>query len=81
MPKSYVYILKSQNDGKFYIGHTSDLTDRVRRHNYGESKSTRSRRTLDMVYWEELENLGIAIKKEKHIKDFGAGRFLAREVI
>ena len=79
MSKAYVYILKSQNDGRFYIGHTSDLADRLQRHNSGESRSTRSRRALDIVYWEELENLSIAVKKEKHIKDFGAGRFMAKE--
>ena len=80
MPKAYVYILKSQNDNRFYIGHTSDLVDRLRKHNSGGSKSTKSRRILDLVYWEELANLSIATKKEKHIKDCGAGRFMAKDI-
>lgn len=79
MAKAYVYILKSRNDGKFYAGYTSNLADRLKRHNRGESISTKSRKKMDMVYWEEVENPSVACRREKYIKDFGAGRFIAKE--
>ena len=36
----YVYILFSENHGRYYIGQTNDLTNRLYRHNSGMEKST-----------------------------------------
>ncbi|MEW6714874.1 MAG: GIY-YIG nuclease family protein [Nitrospirota bacterium] len=38
----FVYILKSEKNGRSYIGHTADLQKRLIEHNNGKSISTRS---------------------------------------
>ncbi|OGY43021.1 MAG: hypothetical protein A2729_05660 [Candidatus Buchananbacteria bacterium RIFCSPHIGHO2_01_FULL_39_14] len=42
----YVYILKSQKDGKLYIGYTNNLKVRLEKHNQGKSFSTKRRGPL-----------------------------------
>jgi len=49
----YVYVLMSQKDRKRYIGQTMDLNQRLSEHNMGLVKSTKSRRPLKLVYFEE----------------------------
>ena len=40
--------------------------------------STRYRRGLSLVYYEENPSIAEAIEKEKYIKDLGVARFLAK---
>ncbi|MEK6155051.1 GIY-YIG nuclease family protein [Flavobacteriaceae bacterium 3-367] len=35
----YVYILYSHKNGRYYIGQTADLHDRLRRHNAGTERA------------------------------------------
>ena len=44
----YVYILRSDTDGKLYVGSTADLKRRLREHNERECDSTRHRRPLEL---------------------------------
>ncbi|HCE43781.1 MAG TPA: hypothetical protein DET40_09555 [Lentisphaeria bacterium] len=39
----YVYIIQSQTSGRFYVGHTEDIDNRLNEHNSGKSKSTRNK--------------------------------------
>ncbi|PIS40546.1 MAG: hypothetical protein COT26_02760 [Candidatus Kerfeldbacteria bacterium CG08_land_8_20_14_0_20_43_14] len=39
----YVYLLQSQVDETYYIGHTQDLGQRIKRHNSGEVNATRKK--------------------------------------
>jgi putative endonuclease len=38
----YVYVLRSQLDGKLYIGYTTNLRNRIQEHNTGEVTSTKT---------------------------------------
>ena len=38
----YLYILQSEVNGRYYIGITSDVKNRLRRHNTGKTKSTKA---------------------------------------
>jgi len=40
----YLYILRSGQDGKLYIGQTSDLQLRLKQHNSGKNISTKNRK-------------------------------------
>ena len=64
----YVYVLKSQMDGRFYIGSTQDVRERLRRHNEGRVKSTRPYRPYLLVYTEEFKSRGEAVLREKELK-------------
>lgn len=66
----FVYILKCA-DGTFYCGKTTDIARRLRQHNgeiKGGAKYTLVRRPVKVVYIEELDNLGNALKREFQIK-------------
>ena len=62
-----VYILRCGN-GKFYVGSTEDLTDRMRRHNGGiGSDFTKLNRPLELVYTEEFPTYKEAFKRERQL--------------
>jgi putative endonuclease len=64
----HVYILRSEKDKSFYIGHTSNLQDRLKRHNEGRSQYTKSRGPWTLVYSEKLESRAAASRRERELK-------------
>ena len=46
----WVYILRSETTSQYYVGHTNDLDDRLRRHNEGRVEATRSRGPWQVIY-------------------------------
>ena len=68
MKRNYTYMVKC-SDGTLYTGWTTDLEHRVKAHNDGEgAKYTRSRRPVELVYYEEYETKAEAMKREYSIK-------------
>lgn len=66
--KHYTYILRS-SDGTLYTGYTNNLKKRVRDHNSGKgAKYTKTRRPVQLVYYEVYENKTDAMSREWHIK-------------
>ena len=66
--KFFVYLLRC-SDGSLYCGWTDDLMHRLVAHNTGKgAKYTRSRRPVELVYFEECENKRVAMKREWQIK-------------
>ena len=73
---NYVYMLKC-NDGSLYTGWTTDLEKRVAAHNSGDgAKYTRSRRPVELVYYEEYDDKTAAMKREYAIKQLGRDKKL-----
>ena len=64
----YLYILKSNKNGKYYVGSTHDLENRLKQHNYGKIKSTKSLVPLKIVYTERYSTNTDARKRELYIK-------------
>ena len=65
---NYAYLLRCR-DGSLYAGWTNDLAARVKAHNAGEgAKYTRSRRPVELVYFEEFETREEAMSREWHLK-------------
>jgi putative endonuclease len=64
----YVYILKSKKDHNFYIGSTNNLKRRLYEHNSGQIFSTKSRKPLELVYYEAYSAESNARKREKNLK-------------
>ena len=69
----FVYVLRSLKDNKIYIGQTSDLEARIRFHNAGRQKSTKSRAPFELLYNEAYISKRGAILREKELKT-GKGR-------
>jgi putative endonuclease len=64
----FVYVLKSDKDNKKYIGFTENLKRRLNEHNNGKVKSTKNRKPLILIYFEEFEIKSDALSREKEIK-------------
>jgi predicted GIY-YIG superfamily endonuclease len=57
-------------DGSLYIGHTSDLSDRLTRHNEGRADCSFSinRRPVAVVYSETFDSRAAAVRRERQLK-------------
>ena len=63
----YFYVLKLSND-TYYYGSTSDLKDRLSRHQSGRSKYTQKYLPLELIYYEAYKTKNQAITREKQVK-------------
>ena len=63
-----VYILYSPSCDQFYVGHTSDLKDRLFRHNNSGSKSTKKTNDWIIKYTEDYPTKAQAAARELQIK-------------
>lgn len=71
----YVYVLISLKDGNLYVGKTSDIFNRLERHNTGRVIATKSRRPLKLIHLEVFKDSGSAFLREKELKYPSAGKF------
>jgi putative endonuclease len=65
----FVYVLKSESTGQFYIGHTNNITRRLSQHNNSEYRGTkhtkRNKRPWVSVYNEKFNTRAEAIQMQK----------------
>lgn len=65
---NYTYIVRC-SDGTLYTGWTNDLKKRIKDHNEGRgAKYTRSRRPVELAYYEEFDTKEEAMSREWAIK-------------
>lgn len=80
----YVYILKSLITGKTYVGHTSNLHQRLHQHNDPQCKLTlhtkRNRGPWKLVYHEEYKTRAEAMRRGRFLKT-GHGRGFIKSII
>jgi predicted GIY-YIG superfamily endonuclease len=64
----YVYILRCK-DGSYYTGHAKDVEKRFEMHKRGRgARYTRMHEPEKLVYTEEFESRGEAMRRERRIK-------------
>ncbi|HBT81141.1 endonuclease [Candidatus Giovannonibacteria bacterium RIFCSPHIGHO2_01_FULL_48_47] len=68
-----VYILKSINFQRHYIGYTGNLDKRLRSHNAGKVRSTKAYRQWQLIYKEFMTDKTSARKREIEIKSYKSG--------
>lgn len=68
--KGFVYILTNKNNSVLYTGVTSDLKDRIKQHKLKKHPDSFSAKynLYKLVYFEVIDTIGEAIKREKAIK-------------
>ncbi len=71
----YVYLLKSRKNGKYYIGHTKNLKERILRHNtdFDKRRYTYGRGPWSLVFYEVFNTRSEAMRHERFLKT-GKGR-------
>ena len=74
----YVYVIRSEKDGRFYVGLTSNVEKRVSQHNAGRTRSTKAYRPWKLFFFEECLNRIEARKREKYLKS-GYGKQWIKE--
>jgi len=56
--------------GKFYVGSTGNIEDRLERHNQGRSKFTKGGIPWELVYTEAFQSRPEAVRRERQIKSW-----------
>jgi len=64
----YVYILRSERNGRLYIGYSQDVERRLGHHNSGRVTATRYLRPLRLAYVEPHQTLTQARQREYYLK-------------
>ena len=66
--RNYTYMVRC-GDGTIYTGWTNSLERRIAEHNSGRgAKYTRSRRPVELIYYEETPSKQEAMRREREIK-------------
>ena len=68
-----VYILQSEKNKRYYIGHTHDLDNRLHRHNNSQTRSTKNGIPWEVVYTEDYPTKSEAYRREFEIKSYKSG--------
>jgi len=77
----FVYIIQSKNDRSFYIGVTMSLRERIRQHNWHETKSTASKTPYELVWFSGFKNKHKALSFEKYLKSSSGHAFRNKHLI
>jgi putative endonuclease len=64
---SWVYIL-SLNNGKYYIGSTNNLQQRISDHSHGKSPYTKKFLPIKLEFSQEYPDISSANKMERYLK-------------
>ena len=64
----FVYILRSERTGRFYVGQTQDVEERLKRHNAGTQSATRSGVPWQVARTEQFDTRAEACAREREIK-------------
>ncbi|XOU94057.1 MAG: GIY-YIG nuclease family protein [Candidatus Kerfeldbacteria bacterium] len=67
------YVLQSEKNRKHYIGHTKNLIARLKKHNSGSVRSTKSGIPWIIIYKEMFKSKSEAYLRELMIKSFKGG--------
>ena len=73
-----VYVIRSEKDGRFYVGMTESITRRIEEHNKGKTKSTKGYIPWKLFFFEEYAERVEARKREKYLKS-GYGKKWIKE--
>jgi putative endonuclease len=76
----FVYVLRSEKDGKRYFGCTKNVTERLARHNGGQVRTTRNRGPFAVLHVEEFAAPDEAFAREKFLKSW-AGRIELSRIV
>lgn len=68
MKTSYDDLLRSMKDGKCFLGWTTDLKWRLEEYNAGLTRSTKSERPFELIYYEAYPSSVLAKKRERALK-------------
>jgi len=75
----FVYVISSINRNYIYVGLTSNVEERLKRHNLGYEQTTKPYKPFVLLYMETCEDRIIARNREKYWKS-GVGKEKLRKL-
>jgi putative endonuclease len=75
----FVYAVYNKKHGKFYIGQTKDLSERIKLHNdlvFKNSYTNRFDGRWELIYNELAKDRKQALKREKQLKSYRGREFI-----
>jgi len=72
----HVYILYSILKDRYYTGSTSNIDERLKRHNEGATPSTKNGRPWKVVFTKQFNSKSEALKFENYIKRMKSMSFI-----
>ena len=76
----YIYVLRSDDFKRNYVGFTSNVDARLNQHNQGKTRSTKAFRPWKLLYYERYGTKKEAIERERFLKS-GQGRDFIKQKI
>jgi putative endonuclease len=77
----YTYVLQSKKSkDEFYIGYTTDLSNRLKEHNQGLNLSTKRYKPWKVIYCEICTDIDDTKRRERYLKTTQGGRLLKRRL-
>jgi putative endonuclease len=76
----HAYVIYSKNYNRFYKGHCEDLMLRLKQHNSGATKSTKTFITWKLAYKEDFLTRNEAIIRERYFKTAAGRRYLKTKI-
>ena len=64
----FVYVIRSEKDGRFYVGMTKNVEQRLEQHNKGMTFSTKGYRPWKLFFFETFQTRVEARNREKYLK-------------
>ncbi|MCB2194933.1 MAG: GIY-YIG nuclease family protein [Bacteroidetes bacterium] len=77
----YFYILYSETLDRYYIGHTSDLEDRLEKHNSNHKGFTGKANDWKVFYSERFLSKELAYTREREVKKWKSRKKLIKMII
>ncbi len=77
----FTYVLKSEKKGTHYYGHCQNVDIRLKRHNAGKVRSTKSKRPWKLIYFEKFPTRSEAYKRELYFKSRAGYKLLKKNKI
>ncbi len=74
----YVYVLRSVEFGRFYVGLTDNVERRLKEHNSGKTSSTRFYAPRILLFVEKFDTRPEAREREKYLKAGSGKEFIKR---
>ncbi|KAA3614750.1 MAG: GIY-YIG nuclease family protein [Calditrichaeota bacterium] len=76
----WTYVIYSSRNDSFYIGHTNNLDDRIKRHNQNRNKYTSGKGPWELMFSKEFETRTEAMSFEKRLKGFKNPTYLIKNL-
>ncbi|MCX6811945.1 MAG: GIY-YIG nuclease family protein [Candidatus Berkelbacteria bacterium] len=77
----YVYVIKSEEHSRYYVGFAKNLARRIKEHNHQKSNWSNRYSPWTLIYKERIESIEEALKREKYFKSHAGRDWLKRTII